>query len=50
MCTPKSCTDDEVFVFLINTDVFCGMILFLVVDYNALKFPRINNHFVGLEP
>ena len=38
MCTPKSFTDDEVYIyiFLIDTDVFCSMILFLFIDDNAL--------------
>ena len=39
MCTPKCFTGDEViilYILLIDTDVFCSMILFLFVDDNAL--------------
>ena len=50
MCTPKSFTDDEVFIiFLIDADVFCSTILFLFVDDDALKFSRIHNHFARLK-
>ena len=51
MCTSRSLADDDVFnFFLIDTDVFCSMILFLFIDDNALKFPPIYNHFVRLKP
>ena len=55
ICTPKSFTDEAFTFFLIDTDVFCSVILLLfvddnTVDDNTLKFSRIYNHFVKLKP